>query len=805
MKAVIMAGGEGTRLRPLTCDLPKPMVQVLGRPVMAYAVELLKKHGITDMAATLHFMPDAIRDHFGDGASMGVSMRYFVEDTPLGTAGSVRAARGFLDETFVVISGDALTDIDLGLAAQFHREKRSDVTIVLKSVEIPVDFGVVISGADGRIERFMEKPAWRDVFSDTVNTGIYIIEPQVMDRVAEGVKTDFSKDLFPALMASGARMYGYPAEGYWCDIGNPQQYAAAQFDMLDGRVHADFGLPELRPGVFVHPQARVAEGTALARPCAVMEGATLEDGCAVGPYAVIGRGCAVERGAYAEYSVLLDGARAGTSSHLERCIVCEGAIVGDRARVLEGAVLGAGVRLGADSAVGRSVSLWPGITVERHATVRSTLQRAGSFPRELFSECGISGAFNDDISAESAARIAMALGSAHKGGARVGVAVWGDNAAGLLREAFDAGLLSAGVCCVDMGKLSLPAARFAARRLRLDGAVHILSSGGQISIAVMDGKGADADAAFEKKVEDNLSKGAFRRARNCDIEEVVGIGGIAAFYEQELFGGGGATFRDGRIGVYGPDEELNQQAERMLSGMGYECSACSTDATAEEAAKHAMAENAKVGLFQRDAGNDFSIIDEQGGVHDGDKLAVMLAMAAMDRGMSPGTVPLPVMANAHFEEFAAERGMDVERTPAGRSDWLRRACLSRDERMCHLFYDGVYAAMSLAETLAQEHIALSAYAARVPETFTSRQYAECPPEKRGLAMKELYTRYGNSESYGGALIASDKGRVFVAPEKQSSRFSILAEAASVEFAEELALAFKKVIDGIAGGKDGHPL
>lgn len=802
MKAVIMAGGEGTRLRPVTCDLPKPMVQVLGRPVMAYAVELLKKHGVTDMAATLHFMPDAIREHFGDGSCMGVNMRYYVEETPLGTAGSVRAARAFLDETFIVVSGDALTDIDLTLAAQFHREKRADVTIVLKSVEIPVDFGVVISGADGRIERFMEKPAWRDVFSDTVNTGIYIIEPQVMERVEEGVKADFSKDLFPSLMKSGARLFGYAAEGYWCDIGNPQQYAAAQFDMLNGRVHADFGLPEARPGIFVHPRARVAEGAALARPCAVMEGAVLEDGCAAGPYAVIGRGCAVERGACAEYSVLLDGARAGASCHIERSVVCEGAAVGERARVLEGAVIGAGVRLGADSAVGRNVSLWPGIAVERHASVRSTQRRAGSFPRELFGECGITGVFNDDISAESAARIAMALGSAHKSGARVGVAVWGGNAAGLLREAIDAGLLSAGVCCVDMGKLGLPAARFAARRLRLDGAVHIHSSVGQVSIAVMDGKGADIDAAFEKKVEDNLHKGAFRKARNSDIEEVVGIGGIAAFYEQELFGGGESSRKSGRIGIYGPDEELNRLAERLLSGMGYECGGCSTDATAEEAAKRAVAESARLGLFQKDAGNDFCIIDERGGLHDGDRLAVMLAMAAMDRGMSPGTVPLPVMANAHFEEFAAERGMGVERTPAGRSDWLRRACLSRDERMCHLFYDGVYAAMALAETLAQEHIELSAYAARVPETFTSRQYAECPPEKRGLAMKELYTKYGNPESYGGALIESDKGRVFVAPEKQSSRFSILAEAASSEFAEELALTFKEVIEGIAGRKDG---
>jgi mannose-1-phosphate guanylyltransferase/phosphomannomutase len=797
MKAVIMAGGEGTRLRPITCDLPKPMVQVLGRPVMEYAIELLKKYGVTEIAVTLQYLPDAIRDRFGDGSAHGVHMHYFVEDTPLGTAGSVRAARDFLDETFAVVSGDALTDIGLGLAAEFHRQKGADVTLVLKSVELPVEFGVVIAGADGRIERFMEKPAWPDVFSDTVNTGIYIIEPQVMDGVKAGEKADFSRDLFPALMASGAKLYGYAAEGYWCDIGNPQQYAAAQFDMLDGRVKADFKLPETRPGVFIHPSARVSGEAVLARPCAVMEGASVEAGCSVGPYAVVGRGCAVERGASVEYSVLLDGAHAGAAAHIERSVLCEGAAAGERARTLEGAVVGAGVRLGSDSVVGRNVSIWPGIAVEAHAAVRSTQRRAGRFPQTIFGESGISGAFNDDISAESAARVAMAFGSAHRPGGRVGVAVWGDNAAALLREAFDAGLLSTGVCCVDLKELSLPAARFAARRLRLDGAAHIRSHGGQVQVTLMDGRGANIDGAFERKIEDTLAKGAFRRAKNSEIEEVIGIGGISAFYEQELFGGGGlASFKDGKIGLYGPDEELNQQAGRLLEEMGYDCVNCSTDASAGEAARRAVAEGAKLGLFQSGAGDEFALIDEKGGVHDGDALAVMLAMTAMDRGVASGTVPLPVMANSHFEEFAADKGVGVERTPAGRSDWLRHVCLSRDERMCHLFYDGVYAAMSLAETLAAQHTTLSEYASRVPETFTSSRYAECPIEKRGLAMKTLYTQYGSSESYGGALISNEKGRVLVTPEKQSSRFRVVAEASSAEFAEELAMQFVDVIKNI---------
>jgi mannose-1-phosphate guanylyltransferase / phosphomannomutase len=797
LKAVIMAGGEGTRLRPITCDLPKPMVQVLGKPVMEYTIELLKKYGITEIAVTLHYLPDVIRGWFGDGVGRGVNLQYFVEDEPLGTAGSVRAAREFLNESFIVISGDALTDIDLGLAMEFHRQKQADVTIVLKSVETPVEFGVVIAGGDGQIERFMEKPAWQDVFSDTVNTGIYIIEPQVMDRIAPGAKADFSKDLFPALMAANARLFGYLAEGYWCDIGNPAQYAAAQFDILDHRVHVDVGLPEGQPGVFIHPSANIADGATLVRPCAVLEGAAVNAGSVVGPYAVIGRECIVEKSTSLEHTVLLDGVLVGTACHLEGSVVCDGAALGERARVHDGAVIGAGARVGSDSVIDRNVSIWPGITVERHASVRHTQQRGSRYPQSLFDDYGISGTFNDDISAESTARLAMALGSAFTKGNRVGIATWGDNAAILLREAFDAGLLSTGVCCVDMGELALPAARFAAKRLRLDGAVHIHSFEGQVTITVMDGKGANIDTAHEKKIEENLTKGSFRKAKNDDIADIIGISGVGIFYEQELYGGVAAAALERTIGIYGPDESLNQQAERVLEGMGYACKSCSTDGSLQQAAQRCVAEGMKMGLYQQKAGNEFAFIDELGSTYEGDKLAVMLAMVAMDRGISTGTVPLPVMANMGFESMAEKKGINVERTPAGRSDWLRHACHSTDERMCYLFYDGVYAAMSLAETLAMEGLSLSAYAARIPETFTHQQYVDCPLEKRGNAMKTLYTEFGSSEAFGGALLNHEKGRVFITPDKQSSRFKVLTEAASEEYAEELAVMFQQVIDGIA--------
>src|SRR5919198_6264623 len=219
-----MAGGEGTRLRPLTSNQAKPMVPIVGKPCMEHILELLLSHGFTDVVVTVAFLPQAIRSYFGDGANLGLNIEYSVEESPLGTAGSVRLASGRLDDTFLVISGDALCDIDLGRIVEFHREQNAAVTIGLKSVENPLEFGIVVTDEDGRVERFLEKPSWGQVFSDTINTGIYVLEPEVLRHVPRDRPYDFSKELFPLLLEMGRPLYGYVLDGYWQDIGNLDQY-----------------------------------------------------------------------------------------------------------------------------------------------------------------------------------------------------------------------------------------------------------------------------------------------------------------------------------------------------------------------------------------------------------------------------------------------------------------------------------------------------------------------------------------------------------------------------------------------------
>ncbi|GAX88927.1 sugar phosphate nucleotidyltransferase [Effusibacillus lacus] len=340
MKAVIMAGGKGTRLRPLTCHLPKPMVPLLDRPCMEYIIDLLKRHGTTEIAVTVQYLPQMIKNHFGDGTEFGVKLRYFEETSPLGTAGSVKNAAEFLDGTFLVISGDALTDFNLSKAVAFHEEKKALGTLVLTQVDIPLEYGIVMTEPDGRIVRFLEKPSWSEVFSDTVNTGIYVLEPEILNLFEPGRAYDFSKDLFPLMLRLGLPLYGYVAEGYWSDVGNLTQYRQAQFDILDGLVGVKIPGIEAFPGVWLGENVTIHDLVRLEGPVFIGKGTVVESDVRIGPYTIIGRHNWLGRKAEVERSVIWVRNYIGTSACLSGATLCNHVRIGDGAVVNEDAVIG---------------------------------------------------------------------------------------------------------------------------------------------------------------------------------------------------------------------------------------------------------------------------------------------------------------------------------------------------------------------------------------------------------------------------------------------------------------------------------
>src|ERR687883_1794604 len=299
-----MAGGEGTRLRPLTSNQPKPMVSIVGKPCMEHILELLRSHGFEDVIVTVAFLPQAIRSYFGSGETLGMSIEYSVEESPLGTAGSVRLAAGRLDDTFLVISGDALCDLDLTRLIEFHREKQASVTIGLKSVSNPLEFGIVVTDEEGRIERFLEKPSWGQVFSDTINTGIYVLEPEVLRHVPVDRPFDFSKELFPYLLEMGRPIYGYAMDGYWQDIGNLDQYRQANVDALEENVRLNIPGFRIRGNVWLGEGIELDDLEQIEGPAFVGNYARIAAGATVAPYSVLSAGVTLRERARTARSVV---------------------------------------------------------------------------------------------------------------------------------------------------------------------------------------------------------------------------------------------------------------------------------------------------------------------------------------------------------------------------------------------------------------------------------------------------------------------------------------------------------------------
>jgi NDP-sugar pyrophosphorylase family protein len=341
LKAVILAGGEGTRLRPLTLSLPKPVVPVVDRPFLRHQLDLLATVGVREIVFSVAYRPERIQAVFGDGSAHGVKIHYAVEDTPLGTGGAVRNALPFLDERTLVLNGDVLTDLDLRALLTRHAETQAKATIFLTPVANPAAYGLVETDAEGRVRRFVEKPDPAQITTDTINAGIYVLETELVDLIPPGITYSIERGFYPALLARGDRVTGFVHRGYWIDIGTPEKYLQVHRDILGGAFRVALAGVS-RGGGVVDPTARVADGARLRGPFYVGPGCVVEEGAEIGPTASLTGEVTVEAGAQVRDSVLWRGARVGTHSTVEGSLLGPGVRVGRFASLGAGAVLGEG-------------------------------------------------------------------------------------------------------------------------------------------------------------------------------------------------------------------------------------------------------------------------------------------------------------------------------------------------------------------------------------------------------------------------------------------------------------------------------
>ena len=523
MKAVIMAGGEGTRLRPLTSNAPKPMLPLVNRPMMEHIIDLLKRHGIEDIVVTVAFMANAIRTYFGDGSEFGVNISYATEETPLGTAGSVRNAMDQLDERFLVISGDVLTDIDLGAIIEFHDQHKAMATIGLAHVENPLEFGIVITTEDGRIERFLEKPTWGQVFSDTINTGIFVLEPEIFEHIEADRPVDFSSEVFPKLLAGDLPLYGAIADGYWEDVGTLDSYVRAHKDILDGAVQVNIPGFELSDGVWlgegaeIHPEARING------PAVIGDNCRIEARSSIGQYTVLGANVRVRSEAQLERTVVNDNSYLGEAVRLRGTVVGRACDLRNGVRSEEGVVIGDECFIGEDALLSAEIKIYPFKTVEAGATVNTSIVWESRGARALFGRDGIVGLANVDITPEFATKVAMAYGSMLKKGSRVITSRDSSRSARMLKRAMMAGLNAAGVDVEDLEVASVPVSRFIVRRPSNGGGITIrlLNDDPQsVIIRFFDDRGLDITEDTQRKIERLFNREDFRRVFPGEIGDI---------------------------------------------------------------------------------------------------------------------------------------------------------------------------------------------------------------------------------------------------------------------------------------------
>ncbi len=810
MRAVIMAGGSGSRLRPLTCDLPKPMVPVLNRPVMDYTVDLLKKHGIQEIAVTLAYLPRVVKDYFEDGTDFGVSFQYFVEDAPLGTAGSVKNAAGFLPETFVVISGDALTDLDISDAVAFHKERGSLATLVLHRQQIPLEYGVVITDKENRITRFLEKPSWGEVFSDTVNTGIYILEPEVLDYVSPGKQFDFSKDVFPKLLEDNKPMYGYVADCYWCDIGDLRSYRQAQFDVLEGKVAVEVGGTLQKPGIWLGKDCHVAEDVTITPPVYVGKGCTIGQGARIGPLTVLNDFCLIEDRASLKRTVAWKDSSVARGAEVRGATICDSVCVGPKARLFDDSVVGCRTVLEQGVTLRQGAKVWPDKRITEDTVVSQNLVWGSRLSRRLFGRKDIKGRFNMEVTPEFASRLGSSFASLAANDGSLMVAGDNSEAAALVADALSVGILACGTRVIRASGLVMPMVRFAVRHYKAEGGIHVRldpDKPEQLHLEFVNASGANIDRNTERKLEKAINGDSFQRVGSGQVEITQRTDDIPRLYFVEwasklrALGPGRKQARPLQVVLGAESELMTFLGGSFLSYIG--CVVKRAENSLASVKGEVRNSNADMGVFLAADGEGILAVDESGGVVGPDVYkALSMSLALKVKGKS---VIIPHDAPQALRNMA--KGAEIIQVKSEPAE-VMTAMLSRgsgDERATLqylLHFDGIQAAARIADFLASRKLRLSQVLKSLPDLNYRAAAVPCQWTDKGRVLRQLVAEQNKRkmELYEGVKIWDDRGWALVLPDSEKPRFNIYAQGNSEEFAEELAAEFSERVSSLMNSK-----
>ncbi|MCB4790361.1 MAG: mannose-1-phosphate guanyltransferase [Elusimicrobia bacterium] len=828
MQAVIMAGGFGTRLRPLSFNIPKPMVPMANSPMLYHIIKLLKSHGFMNNVMMLYYQPEVITGYFGDGSKFGVNIKYLKPEMDLGTAGSVRFAKDSLKEdTFLVISGDLLTDFDLGKAVEFHNKKKALATMVLTRVANPLQYGVVITEEDGKIERFLEKPSWGEVFSDTINTGIYVLDQKVFDFIPKDQPFDFSKDLFPALLKETKKLYGYIAEGYWKDVGTLEEYRLSHYDILDGKIKVALGGHAKKIG---DKEIVVGEGTAIDEDVdfdgqvIIGNNCTIEKGAKINR-SVIGSGVTIHAGAQIIGSVVWDGVELGRDSKLREAVIGNKTKIGDKAAVQIGTVISDECVIGPGALVRQNIKIWPHKTIEEESIVSTSLVWGEKWNRTLFSAYGITGLGNIEITPEFATKVGAAYGAYLGKGAYVVTSRDAHPASRMIKRTMISGLLSAGVRVGDLRTTPIPVIRYEMGKEGEAGGIHVRQSPFDprlIDIKFFDSGGGDISIKQEKAIEQLFLREDFKRALLDEVGEITVSPRALEYYKSGFLKAVDKEMirsADFKVVIDYAYSSASMIFPTILGDLGLEVVALNAHLNPRkitksvEDFKHSLEQlstitttlKADIGFLIDTGAEKVFIVDEKGKVLPDDLSLVAVSELVM-RTYKRGNLAVPVHVSGVVDQLAYHHKVKVLRTGTSPRQIVEGAkekslVLVGDCSGGFIFpefepaFDAMYTIGKILEMLAKAKTSISKLVNEIPPFKVHHKKLSCPWDKKGQTMRYAIeeTKGKKSELIDGVKLFSNGGWVLLLPDADEAYFHVWAESGDDEKAKELLREYSEKV------------
>lgn len=805
MKAVVMAGGFGTRIQPLTSSVPKPMIPVFNKPMMEYIVLSLKKAGIKEIAILLYFKPDIIKKHFGDGSALGVKIQYFTPDDDYGTAGAVKKAEKFLDERFIVVSGDLVTDFKIPEIIGYHEAKSSKATITLTSVADPLQFGVVITDGEGKIVRFLEKPGWGEVFSDTINTGIYVFEPEILSYIPENKPFDFSKDLFPSIMASGTPIYGFNAKGYWRDVGNPDSYRSSLQEITQGLVKLDFEgqKQEFDTGILYHGKnlkmdksAKVTGLVVTGDDCVIGENVQISDSC-------MGNGCSIGDNSNIDKCIFWNDVTIGDKSKMKNAVLCDHVLIGDKVKADAGVIIAENTKVGKQVVFEKDIMVWPDKHIEEGSIVSSNLIWGDKWKNSIFEGGKVGARTNIELSSEMAAKLGAAFGSLLPQGSRILISRDYHRASRMLKRSFLGGLLSTGINAVDLQMSALPAMRYKLSTFGEVGGVHFRQSPNEAThteILFFDESGDNLDSGAEKNLERIFFRENFRRVTHNEIGDINEKQLVREFYIENFLRGIDINLlrvKSAKIVV----DLMNGTTESVLPGILHKVGIDAVILNADHdelklsRAQHQIensfgqissivkALKAEAGFLMYPSGERIAAIDDKGAVLKGEKL-LLVVLLLIDKTVDKKVrVYLPAFSptalDAHLKNIEIVRG----KCTSLKSAFMRDFYFVGDTRNYFRFIDhssspdAMFSCVKMLEMIGKTGAPLSETVKMLPEYEYFHSVISCPVEVKGYLMRKMSeeAREKDASFLDGIKIMLKNGWAHMIPDQYSPNVHLYVE------------------------------